>query len=217
MVNLVSWGALHLNHRLNSFPSAGGCFLWLRLDPPVCICVGFARVCVSVWLKQPRHVESKTKTARSERSRDRHVRIHFTAIQPHKISQRSWPAPNSTSVCELSVHVCACQGVARLLPPLLQGHITSIPFYTPTLHPARLFLQVGSHGCSGQFLVPSFPVADCRGGSGCHASLTLTSCDSSTMTGRGLLDRAQSATPQPSHSNTCKQINIHTYCREHTA
>ena len=104
----------------------------------------------------------------------------------------------SLCVC-VCVCVCGCQGVVHLahavpgeatvsasaiarahhLAAFLFLHpvqtLPAPPSNPPLLPSARLFLRAGSHGCCGRFHVPSFPVADCRGGSGCHASLKLTS------------------------------------------
>ena len=87
-------------------------------------------------------------------------------------------------------------------PPIQQ------PPTPATTQPPNPPPHVHSHWCCGRFRVPSFPAADCRGGSGCRASLMLTSWDSPGLTGRGLLDRAQSATP-PAPSSADK----HTYAQ----
>ena len=123
----------------------------------------------------------------------------------------------SASVCQgLVLLSLLCQTKLGFLGPVTERthHLTAFLFFPsqPTTPPcARLFLRAGSHGRCGQFHVPSFPVADCRGGSECHASLILTSWDSSTVTRRGLVDRTQSAQRH-------MQINKHTVhacCGEH--
>lgn len=116
--------------------------------------------------------------------------------------------------------MCVCKGVVcfvSLVPSeasaaaIVRTHrLVAFLFFHPIQHPqTRLCLYGRSHGRSGWFHIPSFPVTDCRGTSGCHASLMLMSWDSSILTGRGLVDQAQSASTTPSsmYTHTSKQTH----------
>lgn len=109
------------------------------------------------------------------------------------------------------VCVCLIHNVAETGPCfmtlLLWGHIASLPssFTTPSNSPPppRLSFPV----CPLSYVlwavcIPSFPVADCQGGSGCQAGLKLTSGDSSNLTGRRSLDQTWSHSPPPDPPHT---------------